>query len=250
MCAFLFRLDWSLRKLRKEYGGGHRGVEALAGAANVGYRYAVAHKALHLWRYASRLVAYHQRGRDLQRGAKHIAAVEQGTIDGVLVGRKPLAEVGLLDAGAEYAAHSGLHNLGIVATHGVGAAHDVAHAEPVGGANDGAQIAGVLYAVEHHDKAFLLRGCQGAPLYEHPHLVGTAHGAKAFQFGVGDLVALHVGKPRLMGPQPFGHGANHPHGHARGKSLLGHLDAFDDKKAVGVATLLLLIDRELFEPRF
>ena len=88
------------------------------------------------------------------------------------IGRK----VGIEHFGAEKAAHGALHHFGVETGDGAIAADDAPHTEPVGGADDGAQIAGILQVVQGQGKAVVAAGGRGQlTVQKHPHLVGCGH---------------------------------------------------------------------------
>ena len=88
-------------------------------------------------------------------------------------------EVAIRDIGAEDGPHRGLNDFWIIAGDGVSAADDVTDAEPVGGAENGAEIAGVLQAVESKCNLVGFVGrCDRGSFYEHPNFVGCAQAAE------------------------------------------------------------------------
>ena len=79
-----------------------------------------------------------------------VVAIEQGAIDGIGWGKgvEKLQEVTVYNMYVRKASHRGLYHLGVVGVGRVFAAIDGVDAEPVGNADDGAEVAGVLDAIE------------------------------------------------------------------------------------------------------
>ena len=113
--------------------------------------------------HAAAFVAHDDNACGREVGAVEVLAVEKGAVDGDAGGGvrgQVMPEVGVVDPDAQYGAHGGLHDLRVEAVGRGFGAHDVADAEPVGEADDGAHVAGVLHVVERqHESA---RGV-GAP---------------------------------------------------------------------------------------
>ena len=85
-------------------------------------------------------------------GSGQWLTLQGGAVDGHAAGGEPGGEVDIVDLCAQHGAHGGLHDLGVVAGDGVAAADHAADAEPVGRAQHGAQVAGVLDVVQRQDK--------------------------------------------------------------------------------------------------
>ena len=83
-----------------------------------------------------------------------ILSVEEGAIDGDVSGQlaQKRGNVCVVDADSRDAAHGSLYHLGGIGVNGQRAAYDVTDAKPIGGPDDGAQIAWVLHAVETKDE--------------------------------------------------------------------------------------------------
>ena len=105
------------------------------------------------------LVAHHDDGLGRKVGSIDILAVEYRATNGQ---RMPSLSVFLGEPGEEFgkitiiniytrdAAHRGLHHLGTPGVGGVLRAVDSADTEPVGKADDGAEVAGVLDTVQRY----------------------------------------------------------------------------------------------------
>ena len=155
-------------------GGGDGDVEALGRRDTLGERgYAerVGDERTHLWRQAVALVAHDDDAATVARlpgvGAVDVSAVEECAIDGQAVltqADQGLGEVNITESYACEGAHRGLDNLGVVAVSGVAAAEDMADAEPVGGAYDGPEVAGVLHSVEGEQERFPADKAEGGEI--------------------------------------------------------------------------------------
>ena len=79
-----------------------------------------------------------------------IIAIEQRTINGIVLWQciKKLQQVGIYNMYMRKTSHSGLYYLGVVGISGILAAIDGVNTEPVGYANDGTEVAGILHTVE------------------------------------------------------------------------------------------------------
>ena len=123
-----------------------------------------------------------------------IFSLEEGAVDGGggtagAQGAEVVGEIGVVDTHACYGSHRGLHGLGTVGIDGAGGADDVLDAEPVGNADDGAQVAGVLHVVEGEAEfAFGNAGGElaGGELEEGQHLLWGLEEAGLAQFVGGD----------------------------------------------------------------
>ena len=220
---------------------GDAGVEALAGAAQVGDEDAAGDEGLDVGADAAALIAYHQEGiRGLEGHRIEAFAVEEGAIH-LAAFAASLFKEGLqraiLHRGAEDAAHGGLHHLGVEAGDGVGRADDTPQAKPVGSADDGAQVAGILQAVEHQREGMLPGFAKGAEVAakEHPHLIGALLRGEAFQLGIGHLVGLYAVQQRLMALQPRGGGAEGANGESSLKGFETHLGSFHHEETLFLA---------------
>ena len=95
-------------------------------------------------------VAHHNESVAAKLLGVDVLAIEECAVDGVIRGQSIEQLIGL-DIDYMYAgdaAHGGLNDLGIPGVDGAGAAEDGVDAEPIGDADDGAQVAGVLDVVE------------------------------------------------------------------------------------------------------
>ena len=77
-----------------------------------------------------------------------VLSVEHGAIDGTLAVSEQLQQVAIYNMYVCDAAHGSLNDLGVIDVGGVGRAIDGVDAKPVGNADDGSYVAGVLNAVE------------------------------------------------------------------------------------------------------
>ena len=79
-----------------------------------------------------------------------VLAIEQGAINGEIRRQaiEQLEEISIYNVYARDAAHRGLNHLGIVSVDGIFGANDIGNAKPVGYADNGAEVAGVLDAIQ------------------------------------------------------------------------------------------------------
>ena len=77
-----------------------------------------------------------------------ILSVEQGAIDGTLAVGEQLQQVAIYNMYVCETPHSSLNDLGVIDVSSVGRAIDGVDAKPVGNADDGSYVAGILNAVE------------------------------------------------------------------------------------------------------
>ena len=88
-----------------------------------------------------------------------VVAVEEGTIDRKIgwQGVEECGQISIYNVHTRDAAHRGLYDLGVPGVDGILAADDGGDAEPVGDADDGSEVAGILHAVEGEDQ-FIVYG--------------------------------------------------------------------------------------------
>ena len=132
-----------------EDGAGYGGVEGFCGASQVGYCNALSDILLHREGNAAAFVAYYEYSTFLRQlealvVTPGIRTVEKCAYNGFVARGEIGGEVGIDDFGAEETAHSALYHLGIEAGDGAVATDNASHTEPIGSANDGAQVSGVL----------------------------------------------------------------------------------------------------------
>ena len=77
-----------------------------------------------------------------------VLSVKQGAIDGTLAVSEQLQQVAIYNMYVCDAAHGSLNDLGVIDVGSIGRAIDGVDAKPVGNADDGSYVAGVLNAVE------------------------------------------------------------------------------------------------------
>ena len=150
---FLSTLKVSSAKFGAGDGRSNRHVEAVGGRSvggKVRNQQATVDFLRDFGRDAVALVAHHDETVRRERFGVDVVAVEQGAIDGKIVWQRvdERREVLIDDFHAGEASHRRLHHLRGVGIGGVGTAENGLDAEPVGNADDGAEVARVLDAVE------------------------------------------------------------------------------------------------------
>ncbi len=110
-----------------------------------------------------------------------------------------MREVGVGDVGAGECSHCGLDGFGVVDVGTCAGAHDVVDAEPVGSADDCAEVAGVLDVVEREDECMVVGGGElGFALSEYGYYFGACLQRGDFvEFVVGCVDDLGGGCERL-----------------------------------------------------
>ena len=111
------------------------------------------------FRDAIAFVAHDDDALGRERLTVDVLAVEQGAVDrvGRRQGVQEIGEARVVNIHMGDTPHRGLHDLGIVGVGAVFATVDGVDAEPVGNADDGAEVAGILHAVEHQGECVCLR---------------------------------------------------------------------------------------------
>ncbi len=127
-------------------------IETLGGVVLTvaGDEQAAVHLGPDLWRDAIAFVAHHDESVRGERLGIDIVAIEQGAIDGVIGWQAfdEVLQIYIYNVYARDASHGGLYYLRIPGIDGVFATVDLFYAKPVGYADDGAEVAGILDAVE------------------------------------------------------------------------------------------------------
>jgi hypothetical protein len=139
-------------------GSGNGHVEALGSVvcAVTGNEKAMVHSGAYFRRDAIAFVAHDDKPVRGEGLGVDVLSVEQGAIDGEAFwqGVDELYQISINNVHARNAAHRGLYHLRIPGIDSVFTADDVVYAKPVGYADDGAQVAWVLDAVEGKEEGF------------------------------------------------------------------------------------------------
>ena len=227
-------------------GGGDGHIEAVGCGALMEVRdeQAVAYSLAHGVGNAVALVAHDDEGRGGEWLGVDVVAVEEGAIDGEVAWQRieQGGEVIIIYVYARDAAHRGLYHLGVPGVGSVGAADEGGDAEPVGDADDGAEVAGVLYAVEGEGEAFdggrsdgLGHGKQGE------HLLGVLLEGEALQLVGGDGL-----RHDALGGLPVG-GGKDGLGLEALKEVAYHLGALGYEEAFATTVFLLFEQSDKFQ---
>ena len=89
-----------------------------------------------------------------------VIAIEQGAVDGIVGGQRVEegGKISIYNVHARNAAHRGLYHFGVPSIDSIFGTDDVGDAKPVGNADDGAQVARILDAIEGDGEGAQLRG--------------------------------------------------------------------------------------------
>ena len=188
----------SSTELRACNGSGDGYVETLGSIIRpvTGNKQAVVYAPSDLMRNAVALVAHDNQSMRREWLGVDVVTVEQGSVDGIVgwQGVNELLQIYIYNVHTRDTAHRGLHHLRIPCIGCIVAAEDGGDAKPVGYANDGTQVARVLYAVEGEEQTFRVlksgRGARGV-LWdgkEGKHLLGVLLEAEASELVVGNLI--------------------------------------------------------------
>ena len=154
---------------------------------------------------------------------------------------------------ARNAPHRCLHHLRIVGVGRVEAAVDGANAKPVGNADDGTEIAGILHAVERQSQFVVGRAGVGQRRLKHrQHLLRVLQETQFPQFVVAHLRQRSPSLCRSVGrllADPFTRG-KHLAGGSHGQQVAHHLRTFGHEDALLPTVFLLLQRAYVFQFRF
>ena len=127
-------------------------VQTVGSVAVVEIRYeqTAIHSLAHSIGDAIALIAHDDESMRRELLGVDVLAIEQGAINGEIRRQaiEQLEEISIYNVYARDAAHRGRNHLGIVSVDGIFGANDIGNAKPVGYADNGAEVAGVLDAIQ------------------------------------------------------------------------------------------------------
>lgn len=241
--------DLSSAKLRTGDGGGDGHVERLGSNASlgvVGDEELMSDVLARLAAYTVAFVAHDDDAVGRQRFLIYITSLEEGAVDGNswrggAYGGKVVGEVDVVDVDAGYGSHRGLYGLGTEGIGGADGAEYVTDAKPVGNADDGAQVAWVLYIIEGEAELPLgkVGGEHGLWQFEDgKHILRGLQETGLAQFVTRDLDNLVCLEVR-MAVEPFGRGNNRATGEV-GEQVAHYLGTLGNEGTLFSAPFFLL----------